>query len=67
MCEAHAFSIFCLKTDNIWRFIFQYGDTVLHIAARAGELELVELLLEISNIDPNQKNKVWGTINFNQS
>ncbi|CAG2241833.1 unnamed protein product [Mytilus edulis] len=35
----------------------QNGNTILHKAAKEGELELVQLLLEISNIDPNQKNK----------
>ncbi|VDI77669.1 Hypothetical predicted protein [Mytilus galloprovincialis] len=38
--------------------VYKDGNTVLHKATRSGELELVQLLLKTSNIDPNQKNKV---------
>lgn len=47
---------------NIPTLLFQNGETVLHEAVRKVQLELVELLLESSKIDPNQKNKVLGIL-----
>lgn len=38
--------------------ILQDGNTILHKAVRRGELQMVELLLDLSNIDQSKKDKV---------
>lgn len=54
--------IFTLRWVNIPIYIFQNRNSVLHKAAGRGELEIVKLLLESSNININQKNKVWVNV-----
>lgn len=58
ICKVSAF--FHLSVSSVYcsTVMFQDGNTLLHKAVRRSELELVELLLEFSKIDLNQRNKV---------
>lgn len=43
-------------------FLFQNGDTHLHNAARNGSRDIVQLLLERTDIDPNKGNQVKNKV-----
>lgn len=44
---------------NIGVFYFQDGNTPLHLAALRGNLRIVQLLLERTDINQNERNEVW--------
>lgn len=43
-------------------FLFQNGDNLLHLAVDRKNVELFNLLLERTNIDPAEKNQVWVAV-----
>ncbi|CAG2216646.1 unnamed protein product [Mytilus edulis] len=54
--EAKQFDIAKLLLGRTTR-VYKDGDTALYKAAKEGDLKLVQLLLEKSNVDPNQTNQ----------
>lgn len=51
--------VFIPTYDNMTS-AFQDGDTLLHLAVRGGQLKMLQLLLEKTEIDPTTENKVMN-------
>ncbi|VDI75510.1 Hypothetical predicted protein [Mytilus galloprovincialis] len=60
----HLYDIVCITrlydNTNIVNLLFQYNGTPLHAAAEGGFINIVKLLLERADIDPNKENKLNG-------